>query len=146
MPADDEQGDVCGTVTAAAKNRMLAVSTDLSNANVEGAGRHEIARYQPGAAAGAAAAMIGLLAHCTKIKQDFDGQPAEVSATAIGPNIATFSLKFGSGAVNYGALAITAAGDYLSVSATYAGNAKAAGSLAGKLDAAARKKLTARGL
>lgn len=143
LPADDEQGDLCGTVTAGAQNRLFDVANDVSNPKFDGAGRHEIARYQPGTAGQAARKMLDLLAHCTKLKQDFDGQQAEVNVVPIGRNTATFSLTFPSGAVNYGALAITNTNDYLSTSATYAIDAKTAATLATKLDDAARRKLTA---
>jgi hypothetical protein len=79
-------------------------------------------------------------------RQDFDGQPAEVTVTPTGPNTATYSLTFGPDAVNYGALAISVAGDYLSTSASFAANPATAARLASQLDDAARRKLSAAGL
>lgn len=149
VPADEsqhEQGDLCGTATAGAKNRLFGVSADLTNDGYNGAGRHEIARYQPGGAATAARAILDLLSHCPKGKQDFDGQQAEVTVKPVGANIATFSLTFASGAVNYGALAITNTGDYVSTSASFAADPQTAMELAGNLDTAARNKLAAAGV
>ena len=138
-----EQGDLCGKAAAGEANRIVEVATDLTSESFEGAGRHQLSRYQPGSAATAAQAMISALSGCTKAAQDFDGQPAVVSVTPTGPSTFTYSLTFGPDAVNYGALAISVAGDYVSTSASFAADATTAATLAGKLDAAAKKKLAA---
>jgi len=147
-PVEDkhEQGDLCSTVTAGERNRLFEVSADLTNDTVEGAARHELARYRPGTAPAAARTILDLLVNCPKGKQDFDGQPAEVAVTPAWPNTVTFALTFGPGAINYVAITVAAAGDYLSTSASFANDAKTAASLAGKLAAAARKKLAAAGI
>ncbi|MEP7053800.1 MAG: hypothetical protein ABI912_00955 [Actinomycetota bacterium] len=141
-----EQGDLCGTATAGDTNRVFSVASDLTNDNFEGAGRHEIARYKLGAAAAAARAILDLLAKCKNLNQDFDGSAAVVNVTPVSANVATFSLTFSSGAVNYGALAITNTGDYLSTSASFAADPKTAAELATNIDAAAKRKLAAAGV
>jgi hypothetical protein len=133
-------------VTAGQKNRAFDVATDLSNDDSVATGRHEIARYQPGAAPAAAHAILDRLAHCSHVNEDFDGSPAEVTVTPVSATVATFSLTFGPGSVQYGAIAITSTRDYLSTSASFAPNAPAAAQLARDIDAAAKRKLAAAGV
>ena len=73
-----EQGDLCGSATAGEQNRIVEVATDLTSESFEGAGRHQLSRYRPGAAPDAAQAIISALKGCLKATQDFDGQPALV--------------------------------------------------------------------
>lgn len=146
VPADEdehEQGDLCGTVTASEADRLVSAATDLTHDTVEGAGRHQVAQYRPGRAAAVAQAMVKRLASCPPGQQEFDGQLADVAVTPTGPNSATYSLTFGPGAVNHGAVAITAVGDFVSTSAVFANDARTAAALAAQIDAAARKKLAA---
>lgn len=138
-----EQGDLCGIGAAGESGRLLEVATDLTSDSSNAAGRHQLTRYKPGAAAAAAKAMIGRLNNCTKARQDFDGQLADVSVTPTGVNTFTFSLTFGPDAVTYGALAISVSGDHVSTAGSYAADVDTAAALATRLDVAARKKLAA---
>lgn len=140
-----EQGDLCGSAAAGEPGRVLEVATDLTSDSFNAAGRHQLARYQPGAAAAAAQAIIGSLKGCPDGQQDFDGQLADVRVTPTGTNTFTFSLTFGPDAVSYGALAISVSGDYISTAGSYAADAVTAAQLSARLDAAARKKLAAAG-
>lgn len=143
---DREQGDVCGTATAAEIGRVLAVSVELTNPNYEGAGQHTIARYPRGGAAAVARTMLDLLGKCKKLKHDFDGESAIVDVTPQTANMATFTLTFESGSVNHGGIAITNTAEYVSISQSYAGDAPTAAELAGELDLRAQRKLKDAGL
>jgi hypothetical protein len=146
VPADEqqhEQGDLCGTAAAAEKGRLLDTSNEFNSQEFDGAGRQTIARYKPAAAISAARAVLDRLGHCTNVKQDFDGDIAVVTVTPQKANLATFTLKFASGSVSYGAIAITNTADYISTSMSYAVDEPTAAELAGELDLAAQKKLTA---
>ncbi|MEO6711981.1 MAG: hypothetical protein ABIM89_00970 [Mycobacteriales bacterium] len=147
VPGEEpELGDICGTATVAAVDRVLDVSWELVNPSYEGAARHGISRYTPGGARAAARAILDLLIQCKNVKQNFDGDDAVVNVTPQTPNMATFTITFASGAVNYGGIAVTDKADYLSISTSYAISAPIAAELAGELDLRAQRKFKDAGI